>query len=332
MAGRRQWRVGLIGAGMVSRHHLEAWARIPEARVVAIADPDMTRAEERARDFGIAVTYPDAKRLLAEQACDAVDIAAPVGQHGALCRLAADRGVAILCQKPLAATYDEAKAIVADVGGRVRFMVHENWRFRSSYRQIKAWLEAGLVGRLTGVRLSARSCGLIEDAQGRFPALERQSFLADLPRLLVFELLSHHIDVLRWLCGELSVEAASLSRRCHAVRGDDTASIRLATAERLAIELEGSFACPDAPAHICDDLTMVGTDGSIDLRDTRLSLEGRRSERRVWRLEEVYRSAFEGALRHFVGRLADGRAFETEATDNMAVLRLVEDVYDTAAT
>ncbi len=331
MAARRVRRIGLIGAGMVSRHHLEAWASIPEARVVAIADPEIDRAEKRARAFGIDATYQDAERMLAEQACDAVDIAAPVGQHGALCRLAADRGVAILCQKPLAATYGEAKAIVADVGGRVRFMMHENWRFRSSYRQIKDWLDAGLIGRLTGVRMSATSCGLVEDVAGGFPALERQPFLAELPRLLVFELLSHHLDVLRWLCGEVFVEAASLSRRCPAVRGEDTASIRLSTAARVEIELGGSFVCPDAPAHVCDDLTITGTDGAISLKDTHLSLEGRRSEIREWDFQEIYSSAFEGALRHFVDRLADGRAFETEATDNLAVLRLVEAVYDSAA-
>ncbi len=331
MAAQRELRVGLIGAGMVSRHHLEAWARIPEARVVAIADPNMDRAEERARAFGIGATYADAERMLAEQACDAVDIATPVGQHGVLCRLAADHGVAILCQKPLAATYDEAQAIVADVGGRVRFMVHENWRFRASYRQIKAWVEGGLVGRLTGVRMSATSCGLIADAEGRYPALERQGFLAGLPRLLVFELLSHHLDVLRWLCGALSVESAALSRRCPAVRGEDTASIRLATAAGVEVWLEGSFASPGAPRHICDHLSITGTEGSISLEDTRLSLQGRHSERFAWDFDEIYGTAFDGALRHFVDRLADGKAFETEATDNLAVLALVEAVYAAAA-
>ena len=50
----RPLRIGLLGAGMVSRHHLIAWAAIPDqARVVAIADPSPENAARRATEFGI---------------------------------------------------------------------------------------------------------------------------------------------------------------------------------------------------------------------------------------------------------------------------------------
>jgi predicted dehydrogenase len=48
-------RIGLIGTGLVSRHHLIAWASIPDqARVVAIADPSAENAARRASEFDIA--------------------------------------------------------------------------------------------------------------------------------------------------------------------------------------------------------------------------------------------------------------------------------------
>lgn len=326
----RTWQVGLIGAGMVSRHHLAAWAKVPQARVVAIADRDLDRAEQRARDFGIPAAYASAEELLTSQRLDALDIAAPVDQHGALCRLAAEQGVAILCQKPLAASAEEARRILAAVDGRVRFMVNENWRFRSSYRQVKAWLDAGRVGQVTGVSLSVASSGLVADAAGRRPALRRQPFLAELPRLLVFEVLVHHIDVLRWLFGALSVKGASLRRGCTAVRGEDGASIWFEAEGGLLVALDGCLSVPEAPLHIADRLEILGTEGSIRLADGVLALDGPQPESRSWDFEAVYDSAFEGALHHFVERLADGRAFETEATDNIAVLRLVEEVYHRA--
>ena len=323
-------RIGLIGAGMVSAHHLRAWAGIAEADIVAIADPDIARAQARADAFGIEAVHADPARMLAAVRCDAVDIAAPVTQHRALCELAAGHGAAILCQKPLAASREEAIATIDAVGGRVRFMVHENWRFRANYRTIKTWLDEDLIGEVTGVRFSVTSAGLVADGTGAYPALKRQPFLADLPRLLVFEVLIHHIDVLRWLFGDLSVTSAALSRHCDAACGEDTASIVFASAGGLDITLEGSLVRPEAPPGICDHLTITGTHGTIRLLDTRLSLEGRRSEKFEWSAQSLYESAFGGALRHFVDRLVDGRPFETEAEDNLTVLRLVDEVYRVA--
>src|SRR3954471_7306915 len=60
-------RVGLIGAGWVSRHHLAAWRALAgEAAVVAIADPSSENAATRASEFGIETTYSSASEMLAQ--------------------------------------------------------------------------------------------------------------------------------------------------------------------------------------------------------------------------------------------------------------------------
>src|SRR5262245_60058699 len=85
-------RIGLIGAGMVSRHHLIAWANISDqARVVAVADPSAENAARRAGEFAIANTYASAEAMLAAEQLDAIDIAAPRQMHAPLVRLAAAR-------------------------------------------------------------------------------------------------------------------------------------------------------------------------------------------------------------------------------------------------
>ena len=85
-------RIGLIGAGMVSRHHLIAWANISDqARVVAVADPSAENAARRAGEFAIANTYASAEAMLAAEQLDAIDIAAPREMHAPLVRLAAAR-------------------------------------------------------------------------------------------------------------------------------------------------------------------------------------------------------------------------------------------------
>src|SRR6188768_2380453 len=128
-------RIGLVGAGMVSRHHLIAWRHITDrARVVAVADPSADNAARRAAEFGIPHTYPSAEAMLASVELDAVDIAAPREMHAPLVRLAAEKHLPVLCQKPLAPNLQEATALAAEVHDQTRLMVHENWRFRGYYR------------------------------------------------------------------------------------------------------------------------------------------------------------------------------------------------------
>ncbi|WP_163284518.1 Gfo/Idh/MocA family oxidoreductase, partial [Enterobacter hormaechei] len=79
---------------------------------VAIADPSAESAAARAAEFGIAATYASAAEMLAAGGLDAVDIAAPRAAHADLVRLAADHGLAVLCQKPLGTTLAEAERLV----------------------------------------------------------------------------------------------------------------------------------------------------------------------------------------------------------------------------
>ena len=195
---RSPLRVGLVGAGWVTQHHLPGWQRLAgRAQVVAIADPSESRARERAREFGIEQVYTDAATMFDRAKLDAVDIAAPREAHADLVRLAADRGLAVLCQKPLAPTLAEARALVADVATRTRLMVHENWRFRPYYRQISDWLRSARIGRVVQAQMTVLSSGLIPDADGKLPVIVRQPFIATLDRALVMEVLIHQIDTLR---------------------------------------------------------------------------------------------------------------------------------------
>src|SRR5262245_10069991 len=196
-------RIGLAGAGMISAFHLTAWSRARGAAVVAIADPLGDRAEARAREFGVAAVHTDTEQMLARERLDAVDIAAPLEQHEALVRLCARHGVAAMCQKPLAHPLDAARALVGEVKDRIRLMVHENWRFRPYYRQVRTWLAEGRLGRVQQCFLRTFSSGLVRDASGQMPALVREPGLRTSPLLAIGTLLIHHLDVARALLGPL---------------------------------------------------------------------------------------------------------------------------------
>jgi predicted dehydrogenase len=285
-------------------------------------------ARARAKAYGVPAVYPSVEAMLERERLDAIDVATPRETHVPICRLAADRGLAIICQKPLAPTFAEAASLVADVGGRVRLMVHENWRFRPHYRRIAGWLREGRVGEIRTVTMALFTSGLIADASGRAPAIERQPVFATLDRLLVMEVLIHHVDTLRFLLGPLTLLGASLGRSCPLVRGEDRASILLTTAAGAAVSLVGDLAAHGYPAAQRDRLEIQGTTGAILFESDRLRLvRGASTEEVAIDLAADYEASYLGALTHFLDRLDDGNAFETSAEDNLETLRIVEQVY-----
>lgn len=332
LAGRdgARLRVALAGAGWVSAHHLAGWRRLSGVEIVAICDPDRARAEAAARQWGISGVYTDPARMLDEAHPDALDIAASVQAHAALCRLAADRGVDVLCQKPLCATLSEARETVHALAGRVRLMVHENWRFRPHYRRIKAWIDEGAVGRPVSCRFVVRASGLLPDASGRIAQLDRQAFFAKLPRLLIGEVLVHHLDVARWLLGSLDLAAARTARTSAAVVGEDSALLLLYGPECWAT-IDGNLAFPGASSKASDEFELVGRDGVITFAGATAELHGRTSERVTFDPEASYLDSYAGAIAHFVHALRSSTRFEITGEDHLGTLALVEAAYEAAA-
>ena len=318
-------RIGLAGAGMISAFHLTAWSRARGAAAVAIADPLRERGETRAAEFGIAAVYWDTAEMLARERLDALDIAAPLEQHEALVRLCANHGVAALCQKPLAPTLDRARALVADVSGRIRLMVHENWRFRPYYRKVREWLAEGRLGRIQQCFLRAFSSGFVRDASGQMPALVREPSLKTSPLLAIGTLLIHHLDVVRALLGPLTVRDARARREVEEVIAETQATIVLESKAGVPVLVAANMGAPGWPTWIEDEFDLIGTKASVRLRENVLELTGPEPERIVYGREDAYQAAFDGCIQHFVDGLRSGAAFETDGVDNLETLRLVGD-------
>jgi D-apiose dehydrogenase len=321
-------KVGLVGAGWVTQHHLRAWRQqAPTAQVVAIADPSLERARERARSFDIGRVYASAQDLMDSGGIDAVDIAAPREVHAQLVRMAAARGLPILCQKPLAPTYEEARALVQEVSGKTRLMVHENWRFRAYYRQIGEWLRAGLAGPVTQARMTLLTSGFLPDAEGKLPALERQPFMAQLDRALVMEVLIHHIDTLRFLLGELELVHSRLGKQSTQIVGEDRASLTFVSESGAVVDLLANFCVHGEPAAQSDQLLLIGERATVRLAGDTLTCSGAQESVVKYDLPACYIDSYAATIAHFVDALASGSPFETSPEDNLRTLELVEQIY-----
>jgi D-apiose dehydrogenase len=323
--------VALAGAGMISHHHLLAWKKLSErVQIVAICDPDIARAHQRAEEFGIAQAFTDAQALFEGGGFQALDVASPRETHADWVRLAARHGVDVLCQKPLTPTFDEASALISEVSGRIRLMVHENWRFRPWYRQLREWIANGDLGALHSVSFALLSSGLLMDETGRAPALVRQPFMAHEERLMITEVLIHHLDTARFLFGPLQVIAARTAKTLSYVVGETFATMLLETPSGVPVTVNGTMAAPGFPPRTQDRLEVIGSRASAVLEGPVLRLLGPEQRQHAFDHDEGYQGSFDSTIAHFVDCLESGAPFETNASENLQTLELVRDAYRAA--
>lgn len=322
-------RAALLGAGMISQYHLRAWMAAGVA-VVAVCDPLRDRAEAKAREFNIPRVYTDPARLFAEGGFELADIAASVDAHAPLTRMAAEHGVHVLLQKPMTRTVAEAEALIEAVGERVRFMVHENYRFRPHYMTVRRWIAEGRIGRPRHAAMTVRGSGLCPRPGAEPFLLERQPYLKGFRRNLVFETMIHHLDVLRLLVGPLRVVAARLNRLAEELPGEDTATILLEGPDGLIASADGCICAPGYPPLHGDRLEIVGTQGTIVMDYNRVFLVGQEGEAEEVDLLGRYQECFDTTMAAFLRGVRDGTPFETDRLDNLETLRLMEAVYRAA--
>jgi predicted dehydrogenase len=321
-------KVALAGAGMISWYHLVGWRKLGErVRLVAVCDPDAARAAQRAEEFAIANTYRDAAAMFAAEAIDALDVISPRQTHAEWVDAAAARGIDVLCQKPLTPTLSESEALVRRVEGKSRLMAHENWRFRPWYRELKRWITAGELGDLVLARMATFTSGLLPDAGGRRPLLEREPYTQHEERLMIAEVLIHHLDVMRFLCGELRVIAARGARTVSDVVGETVAAIFLETASGAPVEVTGTMAAAGYPSRPPDHLELIGSKASATFADSELRLHGPNPRSQRYDSDVGYQASFDGVIAQFVDCLETGAPFETGPVDNLETLRLVEHAY-----
>ncbi len=216
---------GLIGCGYVSRFHLEGWARVEQARLVALCDLDPRRLEQAAAGVPGARLYTDAAALFSgEPNLDFVEICTRPDSHLPLVELAARHGVHILCQKPAALVRADLEAMMAaaDAAG-IRLMFHENWRFRAWYRAVRAEIVAGTIGRPIRLRIAHRDTRAL-----RPDGYDDQPYFRSMPRLILLEMGCHLIDTARFLLGdEVATVSAALGKFGNQTLGEDVATLSL---------------------------------------------------------------------------------------------------------
>jgi predicted dehydrogenase len=187
-------RVGLIGCGrVVQLVHLNVLTRLPDVDLVALAEPDPQRREEAHRRVPTAVAVADYDGLLDRADVDAVVICTPSALHAEIALAALERGKHVYIEKPLATSVaDGQRVLAAWQRAGVVGMVGFNYRFNRLHQRVRAHLQAGRLGELVAARsVFATPLRPLPDWKQR-----RESGGG-----VLFDLASHHVDLVRFLLG-----------------------------------------------------------------------------------------------------------------------------------
>jgi myo-inositol 2-dehydrogenase/D-chiro-inositol 1-dehydrogenase len=180
--------IALIGSGRMGAFHGETVSRrLPDARLVAVADPAPGAADRLAAALGADRAYTDLQQVWDDPAVEAVVIAAPARTHADLVIAAAFAGKHVFCEKPMAVSLADADRVIDVVGSTgVVLQVGFNRRFAADWRATRALLDDGTLGTPRLLRSLTRDPGGFDPARVQ-------------PDTIFLETLIHDFDTLRFL-------------------------------------------------------------------------------------------------------------------------------------
>ncbi len=185
-------RFAVLGAGRMGLEHGQALASLPQAQVVAVADPLPDAAARLAQLTRAANSYTDPLDAIHDPQVQAVIIVTPTSTHAALIEAAARAGKAIFCEKPVAADLGETERVmrvVEECG--VAFQIGFQRRFDAGFAQARQRIVAGELGTIEQFA-----------ATGRDPAPPPLEYLKVSGGIFLDQAI-HDLDIARFLVGEV---------------------------------------------------------------------------------------------------------------------------------
>ena len=144
---RADYGIAIVGASKVARYaHLPVY-RDWSLRVVGITDLDQEQAKAVAKEFQVPKVYPDLSALLSDDSVQIVDIAVPAEFQPEIACQALEAGRHLLCQKPFAVRYGDARKVVELAEARgLKVAVNQQMRWTPSMRAVKELMHRGWPG------------------------------------------------------------------------------------------------------------------------------------------------------------------------------------------
>jgi predicted dehydrogenase len=316
-------RLGLIGAGGISRTYMAAMGQVPEGRVVAV----WSRTGERARAFATEFALPLATTELAAllDAVDVVCVNSPNACHAHHAIAAAEAGRHVIVEKPLAVSLEQGEAMIAACRrAGVGLAYAEELPFVPRFERARKILAAGELGDPIYVTQREAHAGPYspwfftrEEAGGG----------------VLMDMACHSIECVRWLLGKPDVVrvTARLGRTLHAARTplEDHAVVHLEFAGGATATCEASWALQGG---MQSSLEIWGREGYLEV-DLLQGTGLRQYAKTGWSTplsEPLAENGYPQELSHFLRCFHEGREPDESGADGLAVLEILYAAYASA--
>ncbi len=340
-------KFAVLGTGFWSYYQLSGWQEVGGAVPIACYNRTLAKAEAIAAQFNIPHVYDRVEELLDRHAAelDFVDIITDADTHAPFTLQAAQRGLHVICQKPMAPDLAHCAQMVNKCRAEgVQLYIHENFRWQTPLRKLKSVLDSAVIGRPFKARVSFCSA---------FPVFDNQPFLADLEQFILTDIGSHILDVCRFLFGEAETLYCQTDRVNPKIKGEDVANVLMRMHNGVSCYAEMSYASILEREAFPQTLVLIeGEKGSLRLgHDFVLYLTTRAGTSRMECPPSVYPWAdpayavvhasivecnlnlLQDLQRTVYGEAGEGsQRVETTGTDNLETMRLVHAAHESART
>ena len=301
-------RIGLVGAGFIAGIHAERYGVIPDADVTAVYAPAGAPALLEEHDLEARVVSSLDSLL---EAVDVVDVCSPTHTHRRYVERAAEAGLDVICEKPLARTVTDAEAMVAAATeADTRLLVGHVLRYFPGYREVRDLVADGVVGEVGTVRARRHA---------PFPSWGSDDWFADDDRSggVFLDLGIHEFDFLQWCVGP--IERVFARRRNWGDHQHGHATLRFTSGAVGYIE-----AGWDRPpgGDLESDLEVAGDGGLLehDGSTTTLALERNGDPPE----QPVAEDGYGRELRSFIRCLEDGGETLVDPTEAVEAVRVAQ--------
>lgn len=309
-------KVGIIGAGRIGKIHAENIRYfIPEARVVAVADPIADRLGDWARGLGVERLARDAREVLTDKGIDAVVVCSSTDTHADMVVAAAENGKHVFCEKPVDLSVAKVKRALAAVEkAGVKLQIGFNRRFDHNFRRVRELVQSGALGAPHLVRITSRD-----------PAPPPAEYVK-VSGGIFLDMTIHDFDMARYLAGsevvEVYAQGAVLVDPAIGKAGDvDTAAVMLTFANGAIGVIDNSR---KAVYGYDQRVEVFGAKGCAACsNDTPSSVvvsgeQGVQGDKPLYFFLERYKQAFIDEMKEFFAALANDRPTPVGGQDGLA--------------
>ena len=326
-------RIAIVGTGYFSQFHFDAWKRL-EVNVVAICSLNENDAIYYSKKFNNCPIYSNFQKMIDEIDLHFVDIVIPPKDHLKFIKIAANKNVNIICQKPFTNSYSEAlEAVNFTNKNNVLLIVHENFRFQPWYLKIKKILANNSLGELYQVYFRMRP----GDGQGKGAYLERQPYFQKMEKFLIHETAIHFIDVFRFLFGEIDTVFANLLKLNNHIKGEDAGHVLF----NFKNGIRGIFDGNRLSDHIATDrrltigeMVIEGSDGTLRLNGNGELFKRKFGSNKEFKINYKWdNKGFAGdsvykCQRHIIKHYLKGTKLHNSANDYLENLKIENYIYE----